>query len=135
MATNGPGVVMTGADLTRGQGRLTSRRPEARWTLGLEMGRGLLQSLTCDTKGGHSGFPSGTFLPCPQRGPWLSLPLPLPVARFTSSPGPVSMQPRSSRPGASCVHTADRVGSSGGLGRCSWAHASPRGLCPAGPGL
>lgn len=87
MATNGPGVVVTGADLTRGRGCLTSRWPGAGRTLGLEVGGGgwLLQSLTCDAKGGHSRLPSGTFLPCLQRGPWLSLSLPLPVARFTSS--------------------------------------------------
>lgn len=64
------------------------------------VGGELLQSLTCDMKGGHSRLPSGTFLPHPQRGLWLSLPLPLPVTRLTSSrdqcprspmvPGPVT---------------------------------------------
>ena len=51
MATNGPGVVVTGADLTRGRGCLTSRWPGAGRTLGLEVGGGwLLQSLTCDAR-------------------------------------------------------------------------------------
>lgn len=97
----GPGVVVTGADPTRHQGCLTSRWPGAGRTLGLEVVVGeLLQSLTCDAKGEHSRLPSGTFLPHPQRGPWLSLPLPLPVTRLTSSrdqcprsptvPGPVT---------------------------------------------
>lgn len=44
MATNGPGVVVTGADLTRGRGCLTSRWPGAGRTLGLEVRGGLAPS-------------------------------------------------------------------------------------------